>query len=201
MDTTSGALGRILSLLSIHQDIQNALRQEIRKARKLGDLSYDELVALPYLDAVCRETLRVYVYCVSHYCPSSTGAEIQVSAPLYYIQNVRPLHPLLKFPCLSANNSTRKDTILPLSAPITGLDGREINEIPIPSNTTVIISIYSANRNPEIWGPDSYDWKPERWLNPLPETVTGARIPGIYSHLYVLVVSAMLWVKINPLPV
>jgi len=62
-----------------------------------------------------------------------------------------------------------------------------MNEIPIPNNTNIIISIYAANCNPEIWGPDSYDWKPERWLNPLPETVTSANIPGIYSHLYVLV--------------
>ena len=68
MDTTSGALGRILSLLSIHQDVQNKLRQEITKARKSGeDLSYDDLVALPYLDAVCRETLRVYAYHPFHY--------------------------------------------------------------------------------------------------------------------------------------
>jgi len=109
---------------------------------------------------------------------------------------IRPslLHPerkapsfLPKNPYSSANNSTRKDTILPLFTPIIGLDGREMNEIPIPNNTNIIISIYAANRNPEIWGPDSYDWKPERWLSPLPETVTNARIPGIYSHLYVLV--------------
>ena len=62
-----------------------------------------------------------------------------------------------------------------------------MNEIPIPNNTNIIISIYAANRNPEIWGPDSYEWKPERWLNPLPKTVIDARIPGVYSHLYVLV--------------
>ena len=60
MDTTAGALGRILFILSIHQDVQNKLHQEIREAKKSGDLSYDELVALPYLDAVRRETLRVY---------------------------------------------------------------------------------------------------------------------------------------------
>ena len=70
MDTTSGVLGRILFLLSIHQDVQNKLRQEITKARKSGDLSYDELVALPYLEAVCRETLRMYAYHPLRYCPS-----------------------------------------------------------------------------------------------------------------------------------
>jgi len=70
MDTTSGALSRILSLLSTHQDVQDKLRQEIAEARKSGDLSYDELVALPYLEAVCRETLRVYAYHSLYYCPS-----------------------------------------------------------------------------------------------------------------------------------
>ena len=92
-----------------------------------------------------------------------------------------------KIPYSPADNRTRKDTILPLSTPIIGLDGREMSEIPVPNNTNVIISIYAANRNPEIWGPDSYDWKPERWLNPPPETVTDARIPGVYSHLCGLV--------------
>jgi len=84
------------------------------------------------------------------------------------------------------DNRTRKDSILPLSTPIIGLDGREMNEISVPNNTDIIISIYAANRNLEIWGPDSYDWKPERWLNPPPETLIDARIPGVYSHLYVL---------------
>ena len=85
------------------------------------------------------------------------------------------------------NNSAWKDTILPLSTPIIGLDGQEMNEILIPNNMNIIISIYAANHNPEIWGPDSYDRKPERWLNPLPETVADAHIPSVYSHLYILI--------------
>jgi cytochrome P450 len=68
MDTTSGALARTLFVFSLHQGAQSKLRQEIREAKKSGELSYDELVALPYLDAVCRETLRVYVYHPFHYC-------------------------------------------------------------------------------------------------------------------------------------
>jgi cytochrome P450 len=61
MDTTSSALSRILYLLSTHPDVQDKLRKEIIEARKenRGELSYDQLVSLPYLDAVCRETLRV----------------------------------------------------------------------------------------------------------------------------------------------
>ncbi|KAH6919090.1 cytochrome P450 [Coprinopsis sp. MPI-PUGE-AT-0042] len=61
MDTTSSALGRLLWLLSEKQDVQDRLRAEIREAKEqYGQLSYDELMALPYLDAVCRETLRMY---------------------------------------------------------------------------------------------------------------------------------------------
>jgi cytochrome P450 len=59
MDTTSNALARILHVLSTHQDVQSKLRQEIVDARRRGNLGYDELAALPYLDAVCRETLRL----------------------------------------------------------------------------------------------------------------------------------------------
>jgi len=60
MDTTSSALARTLWVLAQHQDVQDKLRFEIREARKhKGNLAYDELMNLPYLDAVCRETLRL----------------------------------------------------------------------------------------------------------------------------------------------
>lgn len=66
MDTTSSALSRTLSLLVQHSDVQERLRAEIRAAKKdLDVLSYDQLDSLPYLDAVCRETLRL---CVSSVC-------------------------------------------------------------------------------------------------------------------------------------
>ena len=61
MDTTSGALARILHLLSTHQDVQKKLRQEIVDVRRGGNLEYDKLVGLPYLDAICRESLRLWV--------------------------------------------------------------------------------------------------------------------------------------------
>lgn len=56
------ALSRLLSLLSKHPDIQEKLRQEVTEARRNNngeDLSYNELNSLPYLDAVCRESLRL----------------------------------------------------------------------------------------------------------------------------------------------
>ena len=60
MDTTSNALAHTLLLLARNQEVQEKLRREVTEARvKYGDLAYDELEALPYLDAICRETLRL----------------------------------------------------------------------------------------------------------------------------------------------
>jgi len=79
---------------------------------------------------------------------------------------------------------TRQDVALPLSTPFRGLDGQETREISIPKNTNIIVGIWASNCNPEIWGPDAYEWKPERWLEPLPNMVADAHIPGVYSNLY-----------------
>lgn len=75
--------------------------------------------------------------------------------------------------------------MLPLSEPVRGRDGSMIFQIPLPKNTTVFVGVISANTNKAIWGPDGHDWKPERWLSRLPETVTESKIPGVYSNLCV----------------
>lgn len=59
MDTTSSALARILHLLSEHVEVQEKLRAELTEAAAKGALDFDNLNGLPYLDAVCRETLRL----------------------------------------------------------------------------------------------------------------------------------------------
>ena len=68
METTSGALARILNKLAEHQDVQDKLRQEIIAARgEREEIPYDELVSLPYLEAVCRETLRLCVSIILYF--------------------------------------------------------------------------------------------------------------------------------------
>lgn len=62
--------------------------------------------------------------------------------------------------------TTRQDIIMPLSKPLTGLNGEEIHEILVPNNTNLFISITEANRNPDIWSPGALEWIPERWLSP-----------------------------------
>lgn len=58
-DTTSGIVGRILHLLSERPEVQEKLRAEVKDARDGQDIPYDKLIQLPYLDAVCKETLRM----------------------------------------------------------------------------------------------------------------------------------------------
>ncbi|KAF9261478.1 cytochrome P450 [Marasmius fiardii PR-910] len=147
MDTTSNALSRTLWLLASHSEVQAKLREEIDNAFQDGDISYDQLVSLPYLDAIARETLRVFP----------------------------PIHRVLR--------TTIKDALLPLSTPVTCTDGSVVNEIFVPRNTEIVVSIVNSNRNKAIWGEDADEWKPERWLSPLPNELVDAKIPGVYSHL------------------
>ncbi|KAI5123785.1 hypothetical protein M0805_009080 [Coniferiporia weirii] len=148
-DTTSSAISRILHLLTLNPDVQSKLREEVTAARKEhGDLDYDTLQALPYLDAVCRETMRVY-------------------SPAPLVERV-----------------AMRDIIVPLKWPIKAVDGKtEIREIMVPKNTGIIVSILGANLSTKIWGDDAEEWKPERWLKPLPDSVSEAHLPGVYSQM------------------
>jgi len=147
-DTTSVALSRILHVLSLHPESQERLRRELMDARvERRDIPYDDLMKLPYLDAVCKETLRLY-------------------APVTQLHRV-----------------PRKNTVIPLSRPVSGRDGRIIDCVPVRVGTMVVIGAAAVNRDPAIWGPDADQWIPERWLKPLPETVADADLPGVYSHM------------------
>ncbi|KAH9899159.1 cytochrome P450 [Cubamyces lactineus] len=149
MDTTSNALSVTLWRLAQNPAVQEKARQEILEAQDAcgGDIGYDDLVALPYLDAVCRETLRIHV-----------------PAPFRF-------------------RETQQDIILPLSEPVRGIDGQLMHQIHLPKDTAVFVGIAASNTNKALWGEDAYEWKPERWLQPLPDAVLDAKIPGVYANL------------------
>lgn len=60
-----------------------------------------------------------------------------------------------------------------------------MDSISVPKGTVVFVPIQAANINPEVWGPDAHEWRPERWLKPLPKSVAAAKTPGVYSNMYV----------------
>ena len=73
--------------------------------------------------------------------------------------------------------------MLPLSAPIRGCDGKMLDSIFVPKGTAIGLGTLATNRSKTIWGEDAREWKPERWLTPLPAAVEDARIPGVYGNL------------------
>ncbi|GAB1526240.1 hypothetical protein RhiTH_009407 [Rhizoctonia solani] len=148
-DTISSVLSQVINVLTEHQEVQTKLRDEIDTAHRSHgkNLDYDQLNSLSYLDAVCRESLRLH-------------------APVFTIR------------------VAAKDWTLPLHYPVKTKDGEfTLSTIRISKGTTLHIALRAANKDKRTWGADAEEFKPERWLEPLPASVSDARTPGIYSSM------------------
>ncbi|CAE6378107.1 unnamed protein product [Rhizoctonia solani] len=144
-ETTSGALTRTFEMLAVNPAVQDRLRAELLEAP--AQLTYDELHNLPYLDALCREILRLY-----------------------------PPFPTIQRGAIA-------DCVVPLRYPIKGKDGKEIRDIQVRKGTLVYVAVKQANRSKETWGEDADVFRPERWLEKLPDSVLDAKTPGVYSSM------------------
>ena len=60
-DTTVNGICQTLQFLTQYPDVQEKLRAEIARAQEEhgNEIPYNTLLDLPYLDAVCRESLRL----------------------------------------------------------------------------------------------------------------------------------------------
>ncbi|KAK0200849.1 cytochrome P450 [Desarmillaria ectypa] len=126
-ETTSCTVSFTLLELARHPAVQQKLRQEIRD---LSDFSYDHIQSLPYLDAVCREGLRVH-----------------------------PAAP-------RTDRIALEDDVIPLSQPLTTVDGKTVSSIAIKAGQVFHIPNAVQNTDPSVWGKDAEEFKPERWLLP-----------------------------------
>ncbi|TCD66398.1 cytochrome P450-dit2 [Steccherinum ochraceum] len=149
VDTTTGVLSRLLHMLASRPDLQERLRSEILSSDATfgEDCSLELFAELPLLDAVYRETARMF--------PSAVTLNRQVS----------------------------EETVLPLWHPVVDTRGQTMHQIALEKGTTVIMGLYSYNRRKDIWGEDADQWKPERWLSPLPEKVRTLQSGAVYSNL------------------
>jgi len=73
------------------------------------------------------------------------------------------------------------DAVLPLSMPITGVDGKVMDSISVPKGTSIYVAIAAANHNKKIWGDDALEFKPDRWTNGKAESVT-TKLSGVYGN-------------------
>ncbi|KAF9173861.1 hypothetical protein BGX21_006061 [Mortierella sp. AD011] len=122
-ETTSAALSWTFYQLACHPEVQARLREETRKLYKNTDgaPSYDELNSLPYLNAVIRESLRIW---------SPVPLNLRVSVEDDYLPRSHGLEPLF-----------------------------------VPAGTNLHIPMFILQRDPKIWGLDSLQFNPDRWIS------------------------------------
>lgn len=72
---------------------------------------------------------------------------------------------------------------MPFAVPIQGVNGEMLTEVCVPKGTPILVGVHACNRSKTIWGDDALEWKPSRWIDGLPESVTNARVPGVYANL------------------
>nr|XP_033326774.1 probable cytochrome P450 6a14 [Megalopta genalis] len=105
-ETSSTAISNALYELALNQDIQNKLREEINEHNELnnGEWHYENIKAMPILDGVFKETLRIYPSVpfidrrsVDNYTfedfKFSIPKDIYVSIPMYGIHNDPDIYP------------------------------------------------------------------------------------------------------------
>lgn len=146
-ETTSTTLSWLLYDLANpkYESVQSKLREELLSVETERP-TMEELNALPYLDAVVRETLRKN---------SVLDTTFRIAA---------------------------KDDVIPLATPFVDRKGVERKEIRIKRGEQIAINITAANRDKAVWGEDSFEFKPERWLGENAHSKS-SEIPGVFSSL------------------
>ncbi|KAF8342996.1 cytochrome P450 [Cantharellus anzutake] len=82
-------------------------------------------------------------------------------------------------PISGTSRIAAKDCIVPLSTPITRPDGSTLPQLRIAAGTHIFIPIQTTLNDPDVWGPDANEFKPERWLSPNGVPDGAMEIPSI----------------------
>ncbi|KAF8841559.1 cytochrome P450 [Paxillus ammoniavirescens] len=160
-ETTSTSTTWALHELSLAPEIQRKLREEFLSV-DTETPSMDELSALPYLDAVVKETLRVH---------PPIGETIRVATK----DDILPLEKPF-----TDKHGVVHDGIRQVISHPRAMDLILIFMKRIGKGTAITIPILMMNRSKELWGPDAHEFKPERWED-LPKAVS--KIPGVWGHM------------------
>ena len=104
-ETTAGTLSFCSYELALNPEIQERLYEEVMSAIDIkGDISYEDLSKLPFLDAVLSETMRLYPpvlrlerKCLTDYKLGDTGIQLRkgdnIEVPVYAIHHSEEYYP------------------------------------------------------------------------------------------------------------
>ncbi|EJF55866.1 cytochrome-450 hydroxylase [Dichomitus squalens LYAD-421 SS1] len=157
-DTSSLSVTWILYLLSVYPDVQTRLRAEllsIAPTVPLESLTQDEIASL-----------------------------YTKIAELPYLENIiretlrliPPVHSSIRV--ATQDDVVPTSTLVKLSTPDGGYE--EADSFLMPKGSCVHVPIEAFNLDREVWGPDGWQFKPDRWDN-LPEAVKAQ--PGLYNNI------------------
>ncbi|EIW77649.1 cytochrome P450 [Coniophora puteana RWD-64-598 SS2] len=76
-----------------------------------------------------------------------------------------------------------EDDVIPLSQPIYDASGNLLTSIAVSKSTIVSVPVCYMNRASSIWGPDSREFRPERWLD---EDGLPSKAREIQGHRHIL---------------
>ncbi|CAK5263997.1 unnamed protein product [Mycena citricolor] len=158
-ETTSTATTWALFALTQSPATQTRLREELLSV-STDNPTMDELNALPYLECVVRETLRVH-------CPvAATGNGL---LPVV-LQDAHSNY---------AVREAVQDDVVPLAVPFTDVNGAVHDTLQVKKGQTILIPILALNRDKAIWGEDATEFIAERWES---GNISNS-IPGVWGHM------------------
>ncbi|KZV66370.1 cytochrome P450 [Peniophora sp. CONT] len=170
-------------------DLLSVLLKENALAKGVDKLPDDELLAqLNTLIVAGAESTSTAVCCILYHLALDPKVQDSLRAEIIQAGEDLGYDALMNLPLLDAvcRETMRKHAFFPYrsrlamkAAVIPFTNGESIY---VPAGTEVVLSNHGLNTDPAIWGVDAHEWRPERWLEPLPESVAVAKIPGVYSN-------------------
>lgn len=143
-ETSASSLGWVLYELSKHPKEQEIIFQEIKDVRERTGNESDPL-SVKDLDG-----------------PGMAHLNRVIKETLRY-------HPIAPDLIREAGS----DDIIPLDYPVIDSSGSVLTEIPVVKGQRVHVNIYQYNRLKEVWGEDSHEWNPSRFINHQKPTTLG----------------------------
>ncbi|KAF7369540.1 hypothetical protein MVEN_00283900 [Mycena venus] len=99
---------------------------------------------------------------------------------LPYLEHVVRESMRIHAPVVFTQRKAMEDDVLPLGKPYIDKEGKSHDTLTIPKGEMIHIPILAINTDPEIWGDDASEFRPERWDN-IPDSVS--EIPGVWANL------------------